>query len=50
MPIEVPSATVQMIWHERTAASPAHAWLRQVVAEVGAAVRVSCQKVMGRRK
>src|SRR5262249_58756775 len=35
MPIEAPTATVQMIWHERTAASPAHAWLRGVVEEVG---------------
>jgi len=50
MPIEIPGATVQMIWHERTAASPAHAWLRQVVGEVGAGVRVACQKVLGRSR
>ncbi|HLK91640.1 MAG TPA: LysR family transcriptional regulator [Polyangia bacterium] len=35
MPLEVPTAMVRMIWHERTDASPAHAWLRGVVEEVG---------------
>jgi DNA-binding transcriptional LysR family regulator len=35
MPLEVPSAMVRMIWHERTDASPAHHWLRGVVEAVG---------------
>jgi DNA-binding transcriptional LysR family regulator len=35
MPLHVPSATVRLIWSDRTTASPAHAWLRGVVAEVG---------------
>ncbi|HEY7376894.1 MAG TPA: LysR substrate-binding domain-containing protein, partial [Polyangia bacterium] len=48
MPMQVPTAMVQMIWHERTAASPAHAWLRRVIAEVGAGVRASCQKALGK--
>jgi DNA-binding transcriptional LysR family regulator len=39
MPLEVPTASVRMIWHERTAASPAHAWLRGVVEEIGRATR-----------
>ena len=42
MPIEAGGATVQLMWHERTAASPAHAWLREVVAEVGRGIAVSC--------
>lgn len=50
LPIEVPTATVQMVWHERTAASPAHAWLRRAVTEVGGAVRASCGAVLQRRK
>jgi DNA-binding transcriptional LysR family regulator len=39
MPLEVPSGTVRMIWHERTEASPAHAWLRGVIDEVGRQTR-----------
>ena len=35
MPLQVPTATVRLIWNDRTTASPAHAWLRGVVAEVG---------------
>jgi DNA-binding transcriptional LysR family regulator len=35
MPLEVPSATVRLIWNDRTTSSPAHAWLRGVIAEVG---------------
>ena len=35
MPIDVPSGMVRMVWHERTGASPAHAWLRSVVEAVG---------------
>jgi len=50
MPIEVPGATVQMVWHERTAVSPAHAWLRGVVGEVGRSIEMSCQEVLGERK
>jgi DNA-binding transcriptional LysR family regulator len=50
MPIDVPSATVQMIWHERTAASPAHAWLRRVVAEVGADIRLACRTAPRRKR
>lgn len=46
MPIAVPQATVRMIWHERTAASPAHAWLRGVVEEVGKEIAASCQKAL----
>ena len=39
MPLQVPTAAVRLIWHERTGASPAHAWLRGVVEEVGRATR-----------
>ena len=46
MPIEIPAATVQMLWHERTGASPAHAWLRGVVEEVGRGIEMSCRKVL----
>jgi hypothetical protein len=35
MPLNVPSAMVRLIWNDRTTASPAHAWLRGVVTEVG---------------
>jgi DNA-binding transcriptional LysR family regulator len=38
MPLPVPSGMVRMVWHERTDASPAHAWLRSVVEQVGRAV------------
>ncbi|WP_235212724.1 LysR family transcriptional regulator [Burkholderia paludis] len=34
LPVEVPSFTVSMIWHERTHDDPAHRWLRQQVVEV----------------
>jgi DNA-binding transcriptional LysR family regulator len=50
MPIEVPGATVQAVWHERTAVSPAHAWLRGVVGEVGRGIETSCQEVLGEKK
>jgi DNA-binding transcriptional LysR family regulator len=43
MPIAVQGAVVQMVWHERTAASPAHAWLRGVVEEVGRGIAASCR-------
>jgi len=39
MPLQVPNADVRLIWHERTDTSPAHAWLRGVVEEVGRATR-----------
>jgi DNA-binding transcriptional LysR family regulator len=41
MPIAVPVGYVGMAWHERTASSRAHAWLRDVIADVarGAAAR-----------
>ena len=35
-PLPLPRGTVGQAWHERTHASPAHAWLRQVIAELGA--------------
>ena len=43
MPLNVPGATVQMVWHERTGKSPAHAWLRGVVEEVGRGIEVTCE-------
>jgi DNA-binding transcriptional LysR family regulator len=43
-PIQAPSATVQMVWHERSDASPAHAWLRSVIGDVGRELTASCQK------
>ena len=45
MPLAIPPAQVHMVWHERTTASPAHAWLRAVVGEVAADVRVACQRL-----
>jgi DNA-binding transcriptional LysR family regulator len=50
LPVDVPRATVRMIWHERTAVSPAHAWLRGVVGEVGRGVEMSCRAVLAERK
>ena len=50
LPVDVPRATVRMVWHERTAVSPAHAWLRGVVGEVGRGVEMSCRAVLGERK
>jgi DNA-binding transcriptional LysR family regulator len=44
MPLQVPGATVHMVWHERTAASPAHAWFRGVVEQVGKGIEASCEK------
>jgi DNA-binding transcriptional LysR family regulator len=44
MPVEAPPAAVQMLWHERTGASPAHVWLRQVIGEVGRGIQASCRK------
>jgi len=45
MPIDAGGATVELVWHERTAASPAHAWLRALVEEVGRGVAATCRKV-----
>jgi DNA-binding transcriptional LysR family regulator len=44
MPVEAPRAIVQMVWHERTATSPAHNWLRGLVEQVGLGVAASCKK------
>jgi DNA-binding transcriptional LysR family regulator len=44
MPIDVPGATVQMVWHERTSASAAHQWLRGVVEAVGRSIAASCKR------
>jgi DNA-binding transcriptional LysR family regulator len=45
MPLDVPGATVQMMWHARTDASKAHAWLRGLVQDVGRGIDASCKKV-----
>src|SRR4029453_6345167 len=50
MPFVVPGATVEMVWHERTAASPAHAWLRGVVEAVGRSIETSCQEALGEKR
>lgn len=49
MPFVAPGATVEMVWHERTAASPAHAWLRGVVGDVGRSIEMSCREALGER-
>jgi DNA-binding transcriptional LysR family regulator len=33
-PLKLPRGTVGQVWHERTHASPSHAWLRGVIAEL----------------
>ncbi|WXA92733.1 LysR substrate-binding domain-containing protein [Pendulispora brunnea] len=33
-PLELPSFSMSMLWHERRRADPAHSWLRACVAEV----------------
>ncbi|HVU52979.1 MAG TPA: LysR family transcriptional regulator [Polyangia bacterium] len=43
MPLDAGGATVQLGWHERTAASPAHAWLRALVEDVGRDVAATCR-------
>jgi DNA-binding transcriptional LysR family regulator len=50
MPIQVPTATVQMVWHERTAASPAHLWLRRLVAETAVQVAGLCRTAKKQRE
>jgi len=37
-PLPLPRGTVGQMWHARTHASPAHAWLRQVIAELSAEI------------
>jgi DNA-binding transcriptional LysR family regulator len=43
MPVPAAGAMVQLIWHEQTAASSAHAWLRALVEDVGRAVAATCK-------
>jgi DNA-binding transcriptional LysR family regulator len=48
-----PTAQVQMVWHDRTDTSPAHAWLRGVVAEISRDLKMTCKvplKAAGRQK
>jgi DNA-binding transcriptional LysR family regulator len=45
-----PRATVQMVWHDRTDASPAHAWLRKVVAEISRDLKMTCKVPLGGRQ
>jgi DNA-binding transcriptional LysR family regulator len=44
MPLPFEAATVHMVWHERTGGSPAHAWFRGVVEEVGRSIERSCRE------
>jgi DNA-binding transcriptional LysR family regulator len=44
MPLPFEAASVHMVWHERTGASPAHAWFRGVVEEVGRSIEHSCRQ------
>jgi DNA-binding transcriptional LysR family regulator len=46
LPVDAPRAMVHMLWHERTAASPAHNWLRGIVEQVGQGVVASCKKAL----
>ncbi len=41
-PLDLPSLTISMFWHERTHHSVAHRWLRWLIAEVG--VNLSSQR------
>ena len=43
-PLVLDGAWVQAIWHERTHASAAHAWLRGIIADIGREVHASCRK------
>jgi DNA-binding transcriptional LysR family regulator len=45
-PLQPPTATVQMVWHERTDASPAHAWLRSVIASISLDLSASCKTAL----
>jgi DNA-binding transcriptional LysR family regulator len=33
-PMAIPPALIAMIWHKRSTATPAHRWLRDLIAEV----------------
>jgi DNA-binding transcriptional LysR family regulator len=46
LPLDAPRAMVHMVWHERTAASPAHNWLRGIVEQVGLGVAASCDAAL----
>jgi hypothetical protein len=46
MPLQAPGAMVHMVWHDRTAASPAHSWLRGIVEQVGLGVAASCETAL----
>ena len=46
LPVDAPRAMVHMLWHERTAASPAHAWLRGIVEQVGLGVAAACKTAL----
>jgi DNA-binding transcriptional LysR family regulator len=45
-PLQPPQATVQMVWHDRTHVSPAHAWLRSVIAAISVGVKASCKAAL----
>jgi DNA-binding transcriptional LysR family regulator len=45
-PLQPPTATVQMVWHERTDTSPAHAWLRSVVASISVDLSATCKSAL----
>jgi DNA-binding transcriptional LysR family regulator len=47
MPIEAGGATVHAAWHERTAVSPAHAWLRRTIEEVSRGIAATCKTALG---
>jgi DNA-binding transcriptional LysR family regulator len=49
-PLPIPNAAVQMVWHERTAASEAHTWLRAAVQEIGAAIETGCSRARAAEK
>jgi DNA-binding transcriptional LysR family regulator len=44
MPLAFEAATVHMVWHERTGGSPAHAWFRGIVEEVGRSIEHTCRE------
>jgi len=46
MPIDAGGATVHAVWHERTGASAAHAWLRRTIEEVSGGVAATCEKAL----
>jgi DNA-binding transcriptional LysR family regulator len=45
LPLDAGGAKVHLGWHERTSASPAHAWLRALVEEVGRDLAATCLKL-----